>query len=117
MWLAQRIAAISHITRLFIVRRSIESYYYISRLSHLSPCNSTIQLTGVGAGTDIGQHVLLNVEEELKPEPGLVPTLLQLMVVQSVLETVPKLRPVTKLLVQVWFKKLLRAQLGGYHTY
>jgi hypothetical protein len=50
------------------------------------------------------------VEEELKPEPGLVPTLLQLMVVQSVLETVPKLRLVTKLLVQVWFKKLLRAQ-------
>jgi hypothetical protein len=56
------------------------------------------------ATTEIGQSVPLSVEEELKPEPGLVPTLLQLMVVQSVLETVPKLRPVTKLLVQVGLK-------------
>ena len=35
--------------------------------------------------TEPGQNVLLNVEEEHKPEPGLVLTQLQLMVVQIVM--------------------------------
>ena len=39
-----------------------------------------------GVTTEIGQNVQLNVGEEHKPEPGLVLTQLQLMVVQIVLE-------------------------------
>jgi hypothetical protein len=58
-------------------------------------------LTEVGASTDIGQRVLLNVGEELKPEPGHVTTLLQLMVVQIVLGIVPKLTLVIRGRVQV----------------
>jgi hypothetical protein len=46
------------------------------------------------------------VEEELKPEPGHVTTLLQLMVVQIVLGIVLKVRIAMKILVQVIFKAL-----------
>ena len=55
----------------------------------------------VGACTEIGQYVLQNVEEELKPEPGHVTTLLQLMVVQIVMEKFLRVNPVIKILVQV----------------
>jgi hypothetical protein len=54
--------------------------------------NRIAQLTGVGASTDTGRSVLLNAEEELKPEPGLVTTLLELMVVHIVLGNILKLR-------------------------
>jgi hypothetical protein len=55
----------------------------------------------VGASTEIGQVVLLNVGEELKPEPGHVTTLLQLMVVQIVLGKVLRLSLATVIPVQV----------------
>ena len=48
--------------------------------------NLLLQLTVGGVITETGQIVLLNVEEEHKPEPGLVQTQLQLMVVPIVLE-------------------------------
>ena len=67
--------------------------------------NISTQLTEVGVSTEHGQSVLLNVKEELKPEPGHVKTLLQLMVVQIVLEKVLKLSPVMKMLVQVNIKQ------------
>ena len=41
--------------------------------------------------TETGQNVQLIAEEERKPEPGLVQTQLQLMVVQIVLGRRPKL--------------------------
>ena len=63
--------------------------------------NKISQLTEVGVSTEIGQSVLLNVEEELKPEPGHVTTLLQLMVVKIVLGKVLRLSPVIIILVQV----------------
>ena len=59
-------------------------------------CNTTIiQLTVNGVSTEPGQNVLLNVEQESKPEPGLVQTQLQLMVVKIVLGRRLKLRTVT----------------------
>ena len=59
-------------------------------------CNTTIiQLTVNGVSTEPGQIVLLNVEQESKPEPGLVQTQLQLMVVKIVLGRRLKLRTVT----------------------
>ena len=59
-------------------------------------CNTTIiQLTVNGVSTEPGQNVLLNVEQESKPEPGLVLTQLQLMVVKIVLGRRLKLRTVT----------------------
>ena len=67
--------------------------------------NKITQLTEVGASTEIGQSVLLNVEEELKPEPGYVTTLLQLMVAQNVLDKVLKLGLVMKMFVQVNIKQ------------
>ena len=51
--------------------------------------------------TETGLTVQLNVEEEHKPEPRLVLTLLQLMVVQIVLGRRPKLRTVTNTSAQV----------------
>ena len=60
-----------------------------------------IQLTVGGVITEIGQSVHLSVEEEHKPEPGLVPTQLQLMVVQIVLGKQQKLGTATLNLVQV----------------
>ena len=60
-----------------------------------------IQLTVDGVITETGQNVQLNVEQEQKPEPGLVLTQLQLMVVQIVLGRRLKLRNVTHSLVQV----------------
>ena len=54
----------------------------------------------VGARTEIGQCVLLNAEEAPEPDIGHVTTLLQLMVVQTVMETKQNLRVVTKVLVQ-----------------
>ena len=60
-----------------------------------------IQLTVDGVITGTGQNVLLIVEEELKPEPVLVQTQLQLMVVQIVLGRGLKLRSATCNLVQV----------------
>ena len=51
--------------------------------------------------TEPGQNVLLTVEEEHKPEPELVQTQLQLMVVQIVLGRRLKLRTVTNKNVQV----------------
>ena len=59
-------------------------------------CNTTIiQLTVNGVSTEPGQIVLLNVEQESKPEPGFVLTQLQLMVVKIVLGRRLKLRTVT----------------------
>ena len=55
----------------------------------------------VGVSTEIGQSVLLNVEEVFKPEPGRVTTLLQLMVVTIVLGKLLQLGLVTMILVQV----------------
>jgi hypothetical protein len=55
----------------------------------------------VGASTEFGLNVQLNVEVGLKPEPGHVTTLLQLMVVQIVLEKVLRVSLVTMVLVQV----------------
>ena len=60
-----------------------------------------IQLTVDGVITEIGQNVQLIVEEERKPEPGLVLTQLQLMVVQIVLGRRQKLNTATLNLVQV----------------
>ena len=54
-----------------------------------------LQLTVDGVITETGQNVLLIVEEEHKPEPELVQTQLQLMVVQIVLGRRLKLRVVT----------------------
>ena len=51
--------------------------------------------------TETGQNVQLIVGEEHKPEPGLVQTQLQLMVVQIVLGRQQKLRTATLNLVQV----------------
>ena len=51
---------------------------------------------------DPGQIVQLIVEEEHKPEPGLVLTQLQLMVVLSVLVRRLKLRTATNIIVQVY---------------
>ena len=61
-------------------------------------------MTEVGVSTEIGQSVLLNVKEALKPEPGLVTTLLQLTVVKPVLGKLLKLGLVTIILVQVKIK-------------
>ena len=66
--------------------------------------NGIVQLTVAGVSTEIGQSVLLNVEEELKPEPGRVTTLFQLPAVQIVLERVQNHSLVTYILVQVKFK-------------
>ena len=60
-----------------------------------------IQLTVDGLTTESGQRVQLIAEEEQKPEPELVQTQLQLMVVQIVLERRLKLRIVTHNPVQV----------------
>ena len=54
-----------------------------------------------GVITEIGQNVQLIVEEEQKPESGLVQTQLQLMVVQIVLGRQQKLGTATLNLVQV----------------
>ena len=62
----------------------------------------------VGASTEFGQDVLLNVEEELKPEPGHVTTLLQLMVVKIVLGKVRRLSPATIILAQVKLEPSLK---------
>ena len=48
--------------------------------------NLLLQLTVGGVITEIGQIVQPNVKEEYKPDPGLAPTQLQLMVVLTVLE-------------------------------
>ena len=50
---------------------------------------------------EIGLRALLSVMEVPKPEPDNVTTLLQLMVVNNVRETIPKLKTVTKTLAQV----------------
>ena len=50
---------------------------------------------------EIGLRALLSVMEVPKPEPDNVTTLLQLMVVKNVRETIPKLKTVTKTLAQV----------------
>ena len=50
---------------------------------------------------EIGQYVLLNVEEVIKLELGSVTTQLQLMVGQIVLGIVRKIVPVIIILVQV----------------
>ena len=60
-----------------------------------------LQLTVDGVITETGQNVHLIVEEEHKPEPGLVRTQLQLMVVQIVLGRRLKLRAVTNKSAQV----------------
>ena len=60
-----------------------------------------IQLTVDGVITETGQNVQLNVEEEHKPEPGLVQTQLQLMVVLTVLGRRLKVKLATHNLVQV----------------
>jgi len=52
---------------------------------------------------EIGLRALLSVMEVPKPEPDNVTTLLQLMVVNNVRETIPKLKTVTKTLAQVIF--------------
>ena len=54
-----------------------------------------------GVITETGQNVQLNVEEEHKPEPRLVPTQLQLMVVQIVMGRRLKLKTVTNMNAQV----------------
>ena len=59
------------------------------------------QLTESGVVTELGQNVQLIVEEEHKPEPGLVLTQLQLMVVQIVLGRRLKRRTVTYRSAQV----------------
>ena len=51
--------------------------------------------------TETGQNVQLIVEVEYKPDPGLVPTQLQLMVVQIVLGRQQKLKNATQIPVQV----------------
>ena len=50
---------------------------------------------------EIGLRALLSVMEVPKPEPDNVTTLLQLMVVNNVRVTIPKLKAVTKTLAQV----------------
>ena len=60
-----------------------------------------IQLTVDGVITETGQNVQLNVEEEHKPEPGLVQTQLQLMVVLTVLGRRLKVKLATHNLVRV----------------
>ena len=62
---------------------------------------SIIQLMVGMVITEIGQNVQLNVGEEYKPDPGLVPTQLQLMAVQIVLGRQQKLRTATLNLVRV----------------
>ena len=74
----------------------MQAYIGVSRRN-----TKIIQLTVDGVNTESGQTVLLIVEEVNKPEPGLVQTQLQLMVVQSVLGWRLKLRIVTRNLVQV----------------
>ena len=60
-----------------------------------------IQLTEAGVSSHLGPNVLLNVEEELRPEPDLVPTLLLLKMVLTVSENPQKLGLVTTKSVQV----------------
>jgi hypothetical protein len=55
----------------------------------------------VGASSDYGQNVQLNVEEEFRSEPGYVTTSAQLMVAETVSGKVFRLNPVILLLVQV----------------
>ena len=66
-----------------------------------------IQLTVDGVITETGQNVQLNVEEQ-KPEPGLVQTQHQLMVVLIVLGRRLKLKLATHTLVRVKTNRLLK---------
>ena len=68
---------------------------------HNNSTEPIIQLTEGGVITEPGQNVLLNVEQEHKPEPGLVQTQPQLMEVQVVMGRRLKLKTVTITSAQV----------------
>ena len=81
--------------------KCLENEIKLLNVCHLTAKNCIIQLTVGGVLTETGQRVQLTVEEENKPEPELVQTQLQLMVVQIVMGRRLKLRIVTKKPVQV----------------
>ena len=67
--------------------------------------SNNTQLKVVGVSGEVGQTVLQNVgEQEPKPEPGVVITLLQLLGAWIVMEAIQTLSHITMLLVQVSFK-------------
>ena len=73
----------------------------IAYIIFISLFHFIIQLTEAGVSSHLGPNVLLNVEEELRPEPDLVPTLLLLMEVPNVQENLPRVGLVTTRSAQV----------------